>query len=90
MKEPFVSYSTDNHFITFDYLKRNVLYILKKGEKKNDVIKTVSLKDLNYVPTQAEIQKEEGQPNLKVAFSNGVYYLITLSKGKLKVLPFTL
>lgn len=90
IKEPFVSYATDKYFVGFDYWKRTALYILMKGEKKHELVKTINLKDLDYKPSQAEIQKEEGQPNFKIAFDRGTYYVIALGKGKLKIKPFTL
>ncbi len=89
MEEPFVSYASEDFFIAFDYWKRNTVYILKKGAKKNEVVKTISLKSLNYAPSHVEIQKEEGQPNFKIGYSNGTYYAIALAKGKLKIFPFT-
>lgn len=88
IKEPFLSYVTDKYFVAFSYLKRNTIYIIKKDIKKNEVYKTISVKGVNLTPTASEMQSEEGYPNLKIDCSNYVYYILSLIKGKLKVLSF--
>ncbi|RXK80484.1 hypothetical protein [Filimonas effusa] len=90
MNEPIISCSTDDYFVAFDYSKRNTIYVLKKDMKKNEVVRTIKLKGFNYDPTLAEIQKEEGNPNFKIAFNNGIFYVIALVKGRLRVLSFVL
>lgn len=90
MGEPYISYSTDDYFFAFDYSKRNTVYVLKKDAKKNEVIKTIKLKGFNFAPTLAEIQKEEGNPNLKIGYSNNTFYVIALVRGRMRVSSFIL
>lgn len=90
IEDPFISYASDEYFISFSYKKRDAVYVLKKDDKKNKIIKSFTLKGLNYTPTLQEIQNEEGTPNLKIEYSSGVFYIISLIKNKLKVSSFTL
>ncbi|MDF2188262.1 hypothetical protein [Paraflavitalea sp. CAU 1676] len=90
MAEPFMAYASEDYLFAFDYWKRKAIYVLRKESKVNKLTKTVSLKPLQYAPTMAEMEKEEGIPNFKVGFSNGTYYVIALHKNKLKIFPFKL
>jgi hypothetical protein len=90
MGEPFISCSTNDYFVAFDYSKRNTVYVLKKDAKKNEIVKTIKLTGFNYTPTLTEIQKEEGNPNFKISYSNNTFYIIALVKGRLRVSSFIL
>lgn len=90
IEEPFISYATSDYLIGFNYKKRNAIYVLRKDIKKNEIIKTIKLTALNYAPAPAEIQKEEGNPNFKIGFSNNTFYVIALAKGRLGISSFSL
>lgn len=89
LQEPFISYATEKYFIVFDYWNRSTLYFIDKVDEKNNIVKTIGLKDLSYTPSPVEIKKEEGQPNFKVVFDKSTYYVLALNKGKLKIKLFT-
>jgi len=88
IKEPFLSYVTDKYFIAFSYLKRNTIYIIKKNVNKIEVLKTIAVKGANLTPSALEMQNEEGYPNFKIDCSNNGCYILSLVKGKLKILSF--
>lgn len=90
MEEPYISYSIEDYLIAFDYWKRNAIYVLRKGTNTNEVIKTINLKGFKYPLSRAEIQKEEGIPNFKIGYSNGIFYLFALVRDRLRVSSFAL
>lgn len=87
--EPYLTYVSDKYFFVFSYLKRNAIYLIKKGLNKNEVYKTIVVKGANLTPIHAQVMDEEGTPNLEIDYSNNVYYIVSIIKGKLKVLSFT-
>lgn len=89
IREPYLSYVSDKYFMVFPYRNRNVIYAIKKDLNKLDVYKTISVKGVNLTPTYSQMQNEEGYPNIKVGYWNNVYYILSVIKGKLKVLSFT-
>lgn len=88
IKDPSLSYVSDKYFIVFSYLKRDKIYLIKKDSNKNTMYKTIAVKGANLTPTQAQVMDEEGTPNLEIGYSENVYYLLSIIKGKLKVLAF--
>ncbi|SEP03054.1 hypothetical protein [Niastella yeongjuensis] len=52
--------------------------------------KTIAVKGANLTPTHQQVMDEEGTPNLEIGYSDNVYYILSIIKGKLKVLSFTL
>jgi hypothetical protein len=88
--DPFISYVTDKYFIVFPYTKRNVIYVIKKGINKNQLYKNISLKGYNFTPSQTDMENEEGNPNFKIGYSNETFYILSLTKGKLRILSFVL
>lgn len=90
MNEPFIACATNDYFICFDYSKRNAVYVLKKSTRKNEIIKTIKLKGFDYTPKLTEIQKEEGNPNFKIGYSNNKFYIVALMKGRLRISSFIL
>jgi hypothetical protein len=89
IKEAWLSYASDKYLIVFNYLKRNAIYVIKKDTIKNTLYKTVAVKGANLTPTHQQVMDEEGSPNLEIGYSDNVYYILSIIKGKLKVLAFT-
>ncbi len=85
-----ISYINDNFLIGFPETKRNAIYIFKRSPNNYLLYKTINLKKFNCTPTQNELMSEEGEPNFRIAYDKGKYYIISLTKGKLKVLAFKL
>lgn len=90
IEEPYLSYVTDSYFICFPYKKRDVIYVLRKGEMKNVVYRKVQLKGFGFSPNADQLREEEGDPNFKIAYEDHVVYILTISKGKLIISAFTL
>jgi hypothetical protein len=89
IKEPYISWVTDKYFLVYAYSKRDMIYAVKKGTK-SDVYKTISLKRFNLTPSSTELQNEEGYPKFRIIYSNNVFYTLSLIKGKLRILSFSL
>ena len=90
IKEPYLAYVSDKYFIVFPYEKRNVMYAVKKDLNKLEVYKAIQVKGVNLSATLSQMQEEEGDPNIKIGYDNNVYYILTVLKGKLKILSFTI
>ena len=90
IKEPYLAYVSDKYFIVFPYAGRNIIYAVKKDMNKLEVYKAVKVKGVNLTATLAQMQEEEGDPNIKVGYDNNVYYILSVIKGKLKILSFTI
>ncbi len=89
IKNPYITYSDENYFLGFPYKDRRNIYMFKKGIKSNVIHKKIALNGLDFTPSNIKIAKEEGNPNFRIGFCNGVHYIIILMNGKLKIMSFT-
>jgi hypothetical protein len=89
IKDGYLSYVSDKYFIVFSYVNRNIIYAVKKDMNKLEVHKAIQVKGVNLTPPSSQMQDEMGDPNIKIGYYNNVYYILSVVKGKLKVLSFT-
>jgi len=84
-----ISYINNDFLIGYPGTKRNTIYIFKKSPDNYHLYKVIDITKFKCSPTQNELMSEEGEPNFRITYDNKKYYIVALTKGKLKVLSFS-
>jgi hypothetical protein len=87
--EPYISFGDEKYLLVFNYWDRSKIYIIKKSKTKGELYKRINLGG-SFTESKSILQREEGEPNFKVDYYNGEYYIIGLVKGQLKIRSFKL
>jgi hypothetical protein len=75
----YISLITKDYIIGFNYQDRRYIYFIDRDTFK--VVKKVFVSN-ELIPSNEDIQNEEGEPNLKIINKNNFYYVLTLNSNK--------
>jgi hypothetical protein len=86
IREPFVSFASDKYFVVIPYTARNVIHLITKNDSSTRIYKSFALK--GCTPDRNELEKEEGNPNFKIAYDGKSFFVAALVGGHLRLFSF--